>query len=142
MAGGIPCEFSCIISAQCEEEVFQMEIDATAFDNVTAVTIKGRVDSTNAEGLKERLVEIIRSGSSQLVIDLKEVMYISSAGFRTLLITGRAVEQASGCLVLCGIVGQVKKLFDAAAFSELFTILPTLDEAVASLRVRSGTQQS
>lgn len=117
-----------------------MEIDAKAFDDVTAVTIKGRVDSTNAEGLKERLVEIVRSGSSQLVIDLKDVIYISSAGFRTLLITGRAVEQASGRLVLCGIIGQVKKLFDAAAFSELFTILPTLDEAVAILRVRSGTR--
>lgn len=113
-----------------------MEIDATAFDDVLAVTIKGRVDSTNAEGLKERLIEIVRSGSSQLVLDLKEVIYISSAGFRTLLIAGRTVEQASGRLILCGIAGQVKKLFDAAAFSELFTILPTLDEALALLRCR------
>lgn len=119
-----------------------MEIDATAIDEVTSVAIKGRVDSTNAEGLKERLVEIVRSGSSRLVIDLKEVIYISSAGFRTLLIAARTVEQASGRLVLCGIVGQVKKLFDAAAFSDLFTILPTQDEAVALLRVPANTQHS
>jgi anti-sigma B factor antagonist len=117
-----------------------MEIDATAIDKVTAVAIKGRVDSTNAEGLKDRLVEIVGSGSSQLVIDLKEVIYISSAGFRTLLIAGRTVEQASGRLVLCGIVGQIKKLFDAAAFSELFTILPTREEAVALLRGPTNTQ--
>jgi anti-sigma B factor antagonist len=117
-----------------------MEIDATPLDNVTAVAVKGRVDSTNAEGLKERLSEIIRSGSSQLVIDLKDVIYISSAGFRTLLIAARAVEQASGRLVLCGIAGEVKRLFDIAAFTELFTILPTRDEAVAVLRVQGDTQ--
>lgn len=119
-----------------------MEIDATAFDGVMAVAIRGRVDSANAEGLKERLVEIVRSGSAQLVIDLKEVIYISSAGFRTLLITGRAVEQASGRLVLCGIIGQVKKLFDAAAFTELFTIVPSVDEAVASIQSRRSTPSS
>ena len=119
-----------------------MDIDATAFDGVMAVTIKGRVDSTNAEGLKDRLIDMIRSGSSRLVIDLKEVIYISSAGFRTLLITGRAVEQASGRLVLCGIMGQVKKLFDAAAFTELFTIVPSVDEAVASLRASSDSRSS
>lgn len=119
-----------------------MEIDAKAFEDVTAIAIKGRVDSTNAEEVKERLVEMIRSGSSRLAIDLKDVIYISSAGFRTLLITGRAVEQASGRLVLCGIAGQVKKLFDAAAFSEIFTILPSLDEAVAALQVRTDTRSS
>ena len=115
-----------------------MEINATPFEDVTAVAVKGRVDSTNADGLKERLGEIIRAGSSRLIIDLKEVIYISSAGFRTLLITARAVEQASGRMVLCGIAGEVKRLFDMAAFSDLFTIVPTRDDAVTALRVKGG----
>ena len=36
---------------------------------------------------------------------------------------------------------QVKKLFDAASFSDLFTILPTQDEAVALLRTPENTQR-
>jgi anti-anti-sigma factor len=111
-----------------------MEINATLHDNVAAVAVSGRLDSSNAEGLKERLGEIIHSGASRLVIDLHEVIYISSAGFRTLLITARAVDQASGRMVLCGIAGEVKRLFEVAAFTELFTIVPTREEALSALR--------
>lgn len=115
-----------------------MEISATVEENVTAVAVKGRLDSSNADGLKERLSEIIHSGSSRLVIDLQEVIYISSAGFRSLLITARAVDQARGCMVLCGIGGEVKRLFDVAAFSELFTIVPTREDALHTVRALGG----
>jgi anti-anti-sigma factor len=111
----------------------RMEISATLLDDVAAVAVKGRLDSSNADGLKERLSEIIHSGSSRLVIDLQDVIYISSAGFRTLLITARAVDKASGSMVLCGIAGEVKRLFDVAAFGELFTIVPTRDDALRAL---------
>ena len=111
-----------------------MEITTTPFENVTAVAVKGRVDSTTADGLTNRLGELVKSGVSRIVIDLKEVSYISSAGFRTLLITARAVGQASGDMVLCGISGEMKRLFELSGFSELFTILPSQDDALARLR--------
>lgn len=109
-----------------------MEIDTASHDTVTAVTVKGRVDSTTAEKLRDHLTSVIKSGSARLVIDLKEVTYISSAGFRTLLITARSVEAAKGKLALCGVAGEVKRLFDIASFTELFTILPNRDDAVAA----------
>lgn len=115
-----------------------MEISATPLENVTAVAVKGRVDSTTADSLTTRLSDLVRSGSSRLVIDLKEVSYISSAGFRTLLITARAVAQASGAMVLCGVTGEMQRLFDLSGFSELFTILPNRDDALAKLRTVDG----
>jgi anti-anti-sigma factor len=111
-----------------------MEIDTTSLDTVIAVAVKGRVDSSTADKLRDHLTEVIRSGSARLVIDLKEVTYISSAGFRTLLITARSVEHAKGKLALCGIGGEVKRLFDIASFTELFTILPNRDDAAAAAR--------
>ena len=109
-----------------------MEIDTASFDTVTAVTVKGRVDSTTADKLRDCLTGMVQTGAARLVIDLKEVTYISSAGFRTLLITARAVEQAKGKLALCGVGGEVKRLFDIASFTDLFTILPNRDDAVAA----------
>lgn len=111
-----------------------MEIDTATHDTVTAVAVKGRVDSTTAEKLRDRLTGMIQSGTTRLVIDLKEVTYISSAGFRTLLITARSVDSAKGKLALCGVAGEVKRLFDIASFTELFTILPNRDDAVAAAR--------
>jgi len=109
-----------------------MEIDTATHDTVTSVAVKGRVDSTTADKLRDHLTEVIRAGSARLVIDLKEVTYISSAGFRTLLITARSVENAKGKLALCGVGGEIKRLFDIASFTELFTILPNRDDAVAA----------
>ena len=111
-----------------------MEIDATPIDNITAVAVKGRVDSATADSLTSRLVELVKAGASRLVIDFREVSYISSAGFRTLLITARAVTQASGAMVLCGISAEVQRLFDVSGFSDLFVILPSRDDALEKLR--------
>ena len=115
-----------------------MEISVTPIDNVTAVAVKGRVDSLTADSLTTRLGELVRSGSYRLLIDLREVSYISSAGFRTLLVTARSVAQASGAMVLCGIAGEMQSLFELTGFSKLFTILPDRDDALASLRTANG----
>jgi anti-anti-sigma factor len=71
-----------------------MEIHTDTFDAVTALAVKGRVDSTTADKLLDHLTAMIRGGCARLVIDLKDVTYISSAGFRTLLITARSVNAA------------------------------------------------
>ena len=110
-----------------------MEIKATPLDDITAVTVAGRVDSTTADSLTTRLGELVKSGASRLLIDLKEVSYISSAGFRTLLITSRAVAQAKGAMVLCGMSAEMKRLFDLGGFSELFAIASSRDEALTKL---------
>lgn len=115
-----------------------MEIRATLEEDVAAVAVKGRLDSSNADGLKERLREMLHSGPPNLVIDLQDVIYISSAGFRTLLITARTVDQARGRMVLCGVGGEVKRLFEVAAFTELFTIVPTREDALNALRSPGG----
>ena len=110
-----------------------MEVKATPLDDVTAVTVAGRVDSTTADSLTTRLGELVKTGTSRLLIDLKEVSYISSAGFRTLLITSRAVAQAKGAMVLCGMSAEMKRLFDLGGFSELFAIESGRDEALTRL---------
>lgn len=110
-----------------------MEIKATPLDDITAVTVAGRVDSTTADSLTTGLGELVKSGASRLLIDLKEVSYISSAGFRTLLITSRAVAQAKGAMVLCGMSAEMKRLFDLGGFSELFAIASSRDEALTKL---------
>lgn len=111
-----------------------MNIHTTQVDNITAVAVKGRVDSVSSDGLGDRLGGLIRCDSPRLAINLKDVDYISSTGLRVLLIAARAVEQAGGRMVLCGMPKEIQRLFDIAGFSELFTILPTQDEAIRALR--------
>src|SRR5688572_26716722 len=111
-----------------------MNINVEHIQAVTAVGVQGRIDSTNADALKDRLAQLIEAGTARLAFDFQDVIYISSSGFRVLLITARSAQRAGGRMVLCGLSKEIERLFDIAAFTALFTIFATRDEAVNALR--------
>jgi anti-anti-sigma factor len=102
--------------------------------NVTVIEPRGRIDSATAKEFGDRLSKLLNAGHNQLVIDLGSITYISSAGFRQLLIAKRATQDKNGKLALCGISGEVKRLFDIGAFGELLPISPTRDAGIASVQ--------
>ena len=108
-----------------------MELDIRASDGVAVVEPKGRIDSVTAKSFGDRVCELVRTGENRVVIDLANVAYMSSAGFRSLLIVGKTVEETAGQLALCGVIGEVKRLFDIGGFNKLFVICPTREESVA-----------
>lgn len=115
-----------------------MELTESQIGAVTAVAVSGRMDSGTAPLLSERLTRLVQAGSTRLVVDLKDVSYISSAGFRALLIGMRLSEGAGGGIALCGVAGEVRRLFELAQFTDLFLILPGRDEAAAALGTRAA----
>lgn len=116
-----------------------MEISESKSGAVTTVALKGRVDSASAGPLRDRLSKVVESVPALLVLDFRDVAYISSAGFRTLLIIAKRSTEAKGGLALCSVSSEVRRLFDIAAFTELFLILPSREEAIAALARTAGT---
>jgi len=111
-----------------------MDLVITRSENVSTVEPRGRIDSVTAKEFGDRLSQLIRSGANRIVIDLANIAYISSAGFRALLIAGKLVEETDGKLALCGVAGEVKRLFDLASFTDLFLICGTRDDCVAKVQ--------
>ena len=112
-----------------------LEITQDVEAGIAALAISGRIDSTTAATLQERLTELVRSGSRGLIVDLREVAYISSAGFRALLVAAQLGESSRCSMALCGIAGEVRRMFEMGAFDQVFTILSTRAECVAHLAV-------
>jgi anti-anti-sigma factor len=108
-----------------------MELIESSADGVTVVEPRGRMDTVGAKPFGDRVVELIRAGCRQMVIDLKHIQYISSAGFRALLIARKQSADAQGKLVLCGRSAEVRRLFEMSAFTEMFTICGTREEGLA-----------
>jgi anti-anti-sigma factor len=111
-----------------------MELIESKVENLTIVEPRGRMDSAGAKPFGDRIVELIRSGSHHILIDMRHILYISSAGFRSLLIAGKLIDERKGRLVLCGLSSEVKRLFDMGAFTDLFTICETRDEGIDKTR--------
>ena len=111
-----------------------MELIESSADGVTIVEPRGRMDAAGAKPFGDRVVELIRSGARQIVIDLEHIQYISSAGFRALQIARKQSADAQGRLVLCGLTAEVRRLFEMSAFTEMFTICGTREEGLAKAR--------
>ena len=59
-----------------------MELNETITDGVTILEPRGRMDTVGAKPFGDRMGELIGLGHDRIVIDLKNIQYISSAGFR------------------------------------------------------------
>lgn len=111
-----------------------MEIVETTHDGIAVLEVKGRINSTTAQSLQEKLCAAAGSGHAGVIVDLRQVAYISSAGFRALLLGSRAGASSGCALALCGVAGEVQRLFDIAGFDGAFEMFPTREEGIARLK--------
>jgi anti-sigma B factor antagonist len=108
-----------------------MEIVEMHKGSVTIIEPRGAIDTNGAAPFGDRIFEAISSGSRNLVVDLQHIGYISSAGFRTLLLAHKRADDVKATLVLCGVSAEVRRLFELGRFLDLFTICATRDEGIA-----------
>lgn len=80
----------------------------------------GRLDTTTAPEL-EKAFEENMDVSKDLILDMKELEYISSAGLRVLLAAQKRMNQ-SGKMKLTGVSDEVMEVFEITGFSDILTI--------------------
>ena len=112
-----------------------MEIKTEAMKRCEVVTVSGRVDSATAPDLEKVLLGLIQSGQKNIVVNLSETEFISSAGLKALLSALMKVRKMvpSGDLVIAEIPPQLKESFDLVGFDRLFRFYDDTLHAVGSL---------
>lgn len=114
-----------------------MDIREDRRHGVLVVAPAGRVDTTTCEELEKRLLRHLEEGATQVVLDMKDVEYISSAGLRVLLMLVKRLREAQGQLVLCSLAQSVREVFELAGFLSIFAVEPSRELALARL-ARAG----
>jgi len=99
--------------------------------DVTVVTITGRVDSVTAAMMDAELSKIVHE-NSKIVLDLKDMSYLSSAGVRAILKASQNAQKAEGGIKLACIPDVVHDVLDNVGVLEVLQVLPSVDEAVTS----------
>ena len=98
--------------------------------NVTVVTISGRVDSVTAATLDVELGKIVHE-SKKIVLDLKDVLYLSSAGVRAILRASQSAQKSEGGVKLACIPDLVMEVLENVGVMEVLKSYPSVDEAIA-----------
>jgi anti-anti-sigma factor len=109
-----------------------MEIQSKNEGNVTVVSIKGSLDALTSPDLARYLSSQIAEGHVQLVADLAELAYTSSAGLRAILGAVKEARRQGGDLRLAAPQPDVEKLLNLSGFTSILKVFPALDPAVAS----------
>lgn len=109
-----------------------MDLREENVGGVSVMEVTGRIDSSTAPVLGERLTASLAAPKVRVVLDLSRMEYISSAGFRILLLAAKRADENASRLVLCGVAGKVRQLFDLGGFLDLFTVVGSRDEGIAA----------
>src|SRR5215470_13549107 len=96
-----------------------MEITEHPLGAELEVRVKGRLDSSWADPLALRLEEVIRGGMHQIILNLSEVTYLSSAGIRVLLKFYKQLQGIQGSFIVANPSEPVKTVLDLAGLSTL-----------------------
>lgn len=100
---------------------------------VCIVALTGRIDSGNASSLLTSIGRLIDSGEKAILIDFAAIAYLTSAAFRALLVASDQAEKHGAQLALCGVVGQVRELFEMGGLLQAFAIHGSREDACAKL---------
>ena len=98
-----------------------MNIEKEINETQTILKVIGRIDTTNANEFDSTVQNEIKEGTN-LVLDLKGLEYISSAGLRVLLSTHKALTKVNGKLIIRNVNSDVMEVFDITGFSSILTI--------------------
>lgn len=107
-----------------------MQITASTAEPWTILTLSGPIDHAGAEQLKTDLLPRLTGGP--VALDFSGVDYVTSSGFRVLMQAEREQRTQQGRLLLGNLSDNVRRFFDMAGLSTLFTITHDIRTALAT----------
>ena len=97
-----------------------MTIEMKKTDAQTVLEVAGRLDTTTAPVLDKTIAEDI-SANTNLILDLKGLEYISSAGLRVLLSAQKRMQK-QGSMKLKNVCEEVMEVFEMTGFADILEI--------------------
>ncbi|GAB4409135.1 MAG: STAS domain-containing protein [Anaerolineae bacterium] len=110
-----------------------MEVTTKELRRCDLVIAKGRIDTATVKTLSQALAEIKEAGRYKIVLNMKDVTYISSAGLSELIDTQNTCKYLKrGELVLAEVPPRIREVFELAGLTPLFKMYDTEIEAVGN----------
>jgi anti-sigma B factor antagonist len=107
-----------------------MDISTTQHDRCDVITVKGRIDSATAPRFAEVLEALAGANRRKIVIDLRGLEYMASAGFRALLAAQKDCRKHGGEIVLAATPVFIQEALEIIGMHQLFKRFGSLQDAL------------
>ena len=110
-----------------------MEITTRKFKHCDLLSIQGKVDSFTAPDLIKAIEKLNNENRFKIICDLSKLEYMSSAGFRALLLGQRNCKRYNrGEIILASVPKKVLDALELTGFTPLFKAFDEVTPAVGS----------
>jgi anti-anti-sigma factor len=97
---------------------------------ITRLAVEGLIDTTTAPEFEKEFLKLLKNKKFRLVVDLKKVDYISSAGWGIFVSELKRIRAEKGDLVLAGMNPDVTEVFDLLEFNVILKSFPDVESAI------------
>lgn len=98
-----------------------MEIKTNVTGNKMEIALEGRLDTNTSPEFEKEIFPKLE-GISELVLDIKDLSYMSSAGLRVVLSCQKKMNNVKGTMVVKNVNEMIMEVFEATGFDTILTI--------------------
>ncbi len=98
-----------------------MNINSTINGSELTVAVDGRLDISTAADFDKALKANL-DGVTTLIIDMKDLEYVSSAGLRVLLATQKTMDEKGGSMKIRNVNETISEVFIVTGFADILTV--------------------
>ncbi|MDZ7359600.1 MAG: STAS domain-containing protein [candidate division KSB1 bacterium] len=112
-------------------EGIQVSVEkAGLHNNIAVIKVGGYIDTTTSAELEHSLDALLKAGTYNIIIDLGNVDYISSAGWGIFISEIKGIREKGGDLKLVRMIPDVYEVFELLEFHYILRAFDTIEEAV------------
>ncbi|NIR52435.1 STAS domain-containing protein [candidate division KSB1 bacterium] len=109
---------------------------------ISIIKVGGYIDTTTSAELEHALSSLLKSNRYNIIIDLGNVDYISSAGWGIFISEIKGIREKNGDLKLVRMIPDVFEVFELLEFHYILRAFDTLEEAIADFDQQTSTMTS
>lgn len=115
-----------------------MDIKTTRDGTTLVAKVSGRIDGSNAEEFQEAFYRVLLPEDRGVVLDFEDVLYVSSAGLRALLLITKDMRATKVKYGVCSLANPVKDVFTISGFDRIINIHDDLPAALDAVGTGPG----
>ena len=110
-----------------------MDVNATRSQGTLIIRPNGRLEGSNSQEFHETITKTIGPDDENILLDLEQISYVSSAGLRSFAIIAKEAQRLDLKFALCSAGTNVRDVINTSGFNQLMPMHKDQLGALASL---------
>ncbi|MGI8783775.1 MAG: STAS domain-containing protein [Acidobacteriota bacterium] len=99
-------------------------------DDLSILSVDGFIDAHTAPQFEQAVQSEMDAARLRIIVNCEKLTYISSAGLGVFMSFIEEIREQGGDIKICGLVPNVRQVFDILGFPTLFDLVDNVDAAV------------